>query len=138
MEMRQPALSGPENIARPASSVHNNKEFGIRCATIGLFSPLDRHTPSRLVYVQIQPKPILSLAPVLSPPFQVAVRPKWTCPERIRRCVLLRKIMCNFDRISLHTHPHCPIAIAKGWGGCAWTCAFLSHRGLERRAGLGR
>ena len=77
--MRRPALSGPESeisrewaeyVVRQASGRNTvTGEFGIPRAPLA-FPPLDvgTATPPSRFYAQIQPKPILSLAPVLSLP----------------------------------------------------------------------
>jgi hypothetical protein len=121
----------------PGKASGRNKLKGIRNslrAHLLAFPPLDRATPSRLGFFIIcrsSQRPILSLAPVLKSPFQVAVSSKMVMPRAhsaLPVCVLLlRKETAYFDRISYSTHiPHCPFCYCKGVGvGCA--SALLSH-----------
>jgi hypothetical protein len=87
------------------------------------------------IYLQIQPKPILSLAPSPKVPFPSRrLCPKWSCPERIRRCLCAccdaaaKKTTAYFDRISFYTHPPIVLfAIARGWGWAVQVCALVAH-----------
>lgn len=131
--MRQPALSGPEKEnsrerveyvpAKHPGAI--TREFGIPSRTLGL-SPLgclDRHPFP--VYLQIQPKPILSLAPVLSP-FPSRRPSKMDMTRAHSALCAAAKRNAYFDRISFHTPP-LSFCYCKGVGvGCA--CALLSHR----------
>lgn len=129
--MRQPALSGPGNekglnMSRQSFRAQITREFGIPSRTFDL-SPLgrlDRHPFP--VYLQIQPKPILSLAPVLSP-FPSRRPSKMDMPRAHSALCAAAKGKCVLrSDLILHT-PHCPFAIARGWGGVGCARALLSH-----------
>ena len=146
-DMRQPALSEPENeISRerveyvPAKLPGAiTREFGIPSRTLGL-SPLgrlDRHPFP--VYLQIQPKPILSLAPVLSP-FPSRRPSKMDMPRAHSALYAAAKRNCVL-RSDLILHTPLSFLLLQGGGvvlcGCAVVAQTLSC-GNHRFEGHGR
>jgi hypothetical protein len=133
-DMRQPALSGPgkeiprERVEYVPAKLPGaiTREFRIPRTPLA-FPPLgrlDRHPFP--VYLQIQPKPILSLAPVLSP-FPSRRPSKMDMPRAHSALCAAAKSKCVLrSDLILHTPP-LSFCYCKGVGvGCA--CALLSHR----------
>jgi hypothetical protein len=136
--MRRPALSGPESeisrewaeyVVRQASGRNTvTGEFGIPRAPLA-FPPLDVGTATPPFSVLCADPTQTDLVSRTSPESSKSPSVRnGTCPERIRRCVLLQKENAYFDRISFCTHtPHCPFAIvARGVGGLC-VCAVLAQ-----------
>jgi hypothetical protein len=144
-DMRRPALSGPENekglnMSRQSFRAQITREFGIPSRTLGL-SPLgrwDRHPFP--VYLQIQHKPILSLAPVLSP-FPSRRPSKMDMPRAHSALCVAAKGKCVLrSDLILHTPLSFCYCKGVGWGGLC-VCAVVAHTvscGSHRFEGFGR
>jgi hypothetical protein len=146
--MRRPALSGPENAERDEyvrqASGRNNK--GIRNssrAPLWLdFPPLDRNPFPVLC---ADPNPNRSCLSHQSPPFQVAVPPKWIYPERIRRWCAAAKSKWAISIGSHSTYPP-PLSYCYCKGGEGRVAAVRGvrccrtevHGGSHRFRGFGR